>query len=288
MMFVCGQCWRNGQLSEADKNKKYCAAKARHMWVLGSVPGTRMPVDRRRLHTWLLFLSLRWAKDRRVVLVSSNERKKWTTVRSLPTKKPIPSQFEVRAEHFWPLLYLWWHQISRKRSPHVVAFSHFLDLHACDCRQEVSVHWELHVCPQSRREGPLDLHEGKQQWVPSRWDLFLFNHKSQILICHAPHSVPDMDQLYEQWLQSQKPGWGDEASSNLVRENGKQIHMPTDYAEEVVSSPAARRHSDYCPPQAGNLSSYNRLHSSISFTRLLIFKLTEFRFSAKNHTKAQL
>lgn len=30
MMFVCGQCWRNGQLSEADKNKKYCTAKARH------------------------------------------------------------------------------------------------------------------------------------------------------------------------------------------------------------------------------------------------------------------
>lgn len=44
-----------------------------------------------------------------------------------------------------------------------------------------------------------------------------------------------MDQLYEQWLQSQKPGWGEETSSNSVRENGKQIHMPTDYAEEVVS-----------------------------------------------------
>lgn len=45
-----------------------------------------------------------------------------------------------------------------------------------------------------------------------------------------------MDQLYEQWLQSQKPGWGDETPSNSVRENGKQIHMPTDYAEEVVRS----------------------------------------------------
>lgn len=30
MQFVCGQCWRNGQVSEADKNKKYCTAKARH------------------------------------------------------------------------------------------------------------------------------------------------------------------------------------------------------------------------------------------------------------------
>ncbi|XP_049601764.1 zinc finger CCCH domain-containing protein 7A [Syngnathus scovelli] len=67
MMFVCSQCWRNGQLSEADKNKKYCSAKARHTW----------------------------AKDKRVVLISSNERKKWTTVRALPTKKPIPAQFEI-------------------------------------------------------------------------------------------------------------------------------------------------------------------------------------------------
>lgn len=30
MMFVCGQCWRNGQHSVADKNRKYCTAKARH------------------------------------------------------------------------------------------------------------------------------------------------------------------------------------------------------------------------------------------------------------------
>lgn len=51
----------------------------------------------------------------------------------------------------------------------------------------------------------------------------------------SPRSVADMDQLYEQWLLSQRPGWGEESSSNSVRENGKQIHMPTDYAEEVVS-----------------------------------------------------
>lgn len=51
----------------------------------------------------------------------------------------------------------------------------------------------------------------------------------------SPCLVPDMDQLYEQWLQSQKSGWGEETSNNSVRENGKQIHMPTDYAEEVVS-----------------------------------------------------
>lgn len=30
MKFVCGQCWREGQVSEPDKNLKYCTAKARH------------------------------------------------------------------------------------------------------------------------------------------------------------------------------------------------------------------------------------------------------------------
>ncbi|XP_051569987.1 zinc finger CCCH domain-containing protein 7A-like isoform X2 [Myxocyprinus asiaticus] len=67
LQFVCAQCWRNGQVSEPDKNKKYCSAKAKHPW----------------------------SKERRVVLVSSVERKKWTTVRPLPTKKPIPAQFEI-------------------------------------------------------------------------------------------------------------------------------------------------------------------------------------------------
>ncbi|XP_010793439.1 zinc finger CCCH domain-containing protein 7A isoform X2 [Notothenia coriiceps] len=150
MMFVCGQCWRNGQLSEADKNKKYCSAKARHTW----------------------------AKDRRVVLVSSNERKKWTTVRPLPTKKPIPSQFEICM-----------HVTAGKKCQYIgnCTFAHSL--------------------------------EERDLWTYMK-----------------ENNIPDMDQLYEQWLQSQKPGWGDDTSSNSVRENGKQIHMPTDYAEEVAGN----------------------------------------------------
>lgn len=65
--FVCGQCWRNGQVIEADKNRKYCSAKARHTWT----------------------------KDRQVVLVMSNERKKWISIRPCPMKKPVPVQFEL-------------------------------------------------------------------------------------------------------------------------------------------------------------------------------------------------
>ncbi|XP_056393113.1 zinc finger CCCH domain-containing protein 7A [Hyla sarda] len=65
--FVCGQCWRNGQVIESDKNRKYCSAKARHTWT----------------------------KDRQVVLVMSNERKKWISIRPCPTKKPVPVQFEL-------------------------------------------------------------------------------------------------------------------------------------------------------------------------------------------------
>lgn len=33
MKFVCGQCWREGQVSEPDKNLRYCTAKARHRYV---------------------------------------------------------------------------------------------------------------------------------------------------------------------------------------------------------------------------------------------------------------
>ncbi|KAM3916687.1 zinc finger CCCH domain-containing protein 7A [Leptodactylus fuscus] len=65
--FACGQCWRNGQVIEADKNRKYCSAKARHTW----------------------------GKDRQVVLVMSNERKRWISIRPCPTKKPVPVQFEL-------------------------------------------------------------------------------------------------------------------------------------------------------------------------------------------------
>ncbi|TMS15020.1 Zinc finger CCCH domain-containing protein 7A [Larimichthys crocea] len=150
MMFVCGQCWRNGQLSEADKNKKYCTAKARHTW----------------------------AKDRRVVLVSSHERKKWTTVRPLPTKKPIPSQFEI--------------------CMHVTAGKKCQYIGNCTFAHSV---------------------EERDLWTYMK-----------------ENNIPDMDQLYEQWLQSQKLGWGEESSNNSVRENGKQIHMPTDYAEEVAGN----------------------------------------------------
>ncbi|CAI9616346.1 unnamed protein product, partial [Staurois parvus] len=71
--FVCGQCWRNGQIIEADKNRKYCSAKARHTW----------------------------AKDRQVVLAMSSERssgknaKKWISIRPCPLRKPLPVQFEL-------------------------------------------------------------------------------------------------------------------------------------------------------------------------------------------------
>ncbi|XP_029015241.1 zinc finger CCCH domain-containing protein 7A [Betta splendens] len=150
MMFVCGQCWRNGQLSEADRNKKYCTAKARHTW----------------------------AKDKRVVIVSSIERKKWTTVRPLPTKKPIPSQFEI-------------------------------------C---------MHV-----NAGKKCQYIGNCTFAHSTEERDLWTYMKE-------NNIPDMDQLYEQWVQSQKPGWGDDTSGNSIRENGKQIHMPTDYAEEVAGN----------------------------------------------------
>uniref|UniRef100_A0A4W3H489 Zinc finger CCCH-type containing 7B n=1 Tax=Callorhinchus milii TaxID=7868 RepID=A0A4W3H489_CALMI len=67
MKFVCGQCWRNGQVIEPDKTLKYCSAKARHGWT----------------------------KERRVLLVMSNERKKWVSIRPLPPCKSQPQQYDL-------------------------------------------------------------------------------------------------------------------------------------------------------------------------------------------------
>lgn len=48
--------------------------------------------------------------------------------------------------------------------------------------------------------------------------------------------VQDMEQFYELWLKSQKNEKSDDVASPSYKENGKQIHMPTDYAEVTVST----------------------------------------------------
>uniref|UniRef100_A0A3P8X2R6 Zinc finger CCCH-type containing 7B n=1 Tax=Cynoglossus semilaevis TaxID=244447 RepID=A0A3P8X2R6_CYNSE len=63
MKFVCGQCWREGQVNEPDKNLKYCTAKARHSWT----------------------------KDRRVLLVPPF----WVVVRPLPFSRTYPQQYDM-------------------------------------------------------------------------------------------------------------------------------------------------------------------------------------------------
>ncbi|KAI4799107.1 hypothetical protein KUCAC02_019228 [Chaenocephalus aceratus] len=65
MKFVCGQCWREGQVNEPDKNLKYCTAKSR------------------------------WTKERRVLLVKSFEKKKWVVVRPLPFSRTYPQQYDM-------------------------------------------------------------------------------------------------------------------------------------------------------------------------------------------------
>ncbi|XP_064902364.1 zinc finger CCCH domain-containing protein 7B isoform X6 [Columba livia] len=67
MKFVCGQCRRNGQLVEPDKDLKYCSAKARHCWT----------------------------KERRVLLVMSKAKKKWVSVRPLPSIRNFPQQYDL-------------------------------------------------------------------------------------------------------------------------------------------------------------------------------------------------
>ncbi|XP_008298166.1 zinc finger CCCH domain-containing protein 7B isoform X2 [Stegastes partitus] len=67
MKFVCGHCWRDGQISEPDKALKYCTAKARHAFT----------------------------KERRVLLAKSPERSKWVQVRPLPHAKNFPMYYDI-------------------------------------------------------------------------------------------------------------------------------------------------------------------------------------------------
>lgn len=73
-----------------------------------------------------------------------------------------------------------------------------------------------------------------------------------------------MEQFYELWLKSQKNEKSDDVASQSNKENGKQIHMPTDYAEVTVSPrgsfhlpvlsvpfPAAWLPAAHAPPSGG-------------------------------------
>ncbi|XP_043945351.1 zinc finger CCCH domain-containing protein 7A [Protopterus annectens] len=144
LKFVCGQCWKNGQTNEADKKKQYCIAKARHPWT----------------------------KDRRVVIVMSDERKKWTAVRPPPARKPLPLQFDL--------------------CNHVTSGN--------KCR---------------RNENCSFAHSAEEKEM---WTYMKEKH------------IHDMEQLYDLWLKSQKPGV-EETCGQASKEGEKSIHMPTDYAD---------------------------------------------------------
>ncbi|XP_027280579.1 zinc finger CCCH domain-containing protein 7A isoform X1 [Cricetulus griseus] len=48
------------------------------------------------------------------------------------------------------------------------------------------------------------------------------------------NKIHDIEQFYELWLKNQKSEKSDDVASHANKENGKQIHMPTDYAEITV------------------------------------------------------
>lgn len=103
MKFVCGQCWREGQVNEPDKNLKYCTAKARHRLV---PPLFGEPITYFLPRCPSIFGSslLSWTKERRVLLVKSFEKKKWVVVRPLPFSRTYPQQYDVSAWiFFFPL-----------------------------------------------------------------------------------------------------------------------------------------------------------------------------------------
>ncbi|XP_068108148.1 zinc finger CCCH domain-containing protein 7B isoform X2 [Hyperolius riggenbachi] len=66
MKIVCGQCLQNGRWIEADRDGKYCAAKARHSWT-----------------------------KEQTLIVMSKTKKNWVPVRPLPSVRMFPQQYEI-------------------------------------------------------------------------------------------------------------------------------------------------------------------------------------------------
>ncbi|XP_038618826.1 zinc finger CCCH domain-containing protein 7A [Tachyglossus aculeatus] len=146
MKLVCALCQKNGQYTEPDKNKRYCSAKASHPW----------------------------NKDRRMVIVWSNELKKWLIIRPLPMKKQVPLQFDL-----------------------------------CN-----------HVASGKKK----CLYDGNCSFAHSP-------EEREIWTYMKANGIQELEQSYENWLKGQKTEKGDEVAGQSNKENGKQIHMPTDYAE---------------------------------------------------------
>uniref|UniRef100_A0A7N5JAV6 Zinc finger CCCH-type containing 7B n=1 Tax=Ailuropoda melanoleuca TaxID=9646 RepID=A0A7N5JAV6_AILME len=150
MKFVCGQCWRNGQVVEPDKDLKYCSAKARHCWT----------------------------KERRVLLVMSKAKRKWVSVRPLPSIRNFPQQYDLCI-----------HAQSGRKCQYVgnCSFAH----------------------------------------SPEERDMWTFMKENKIL---------DMQQTYDMWLKKHNPGKPGEGTPISSREGEKQIQMPTDYADIMVTA----------------------------------------------------
>ncbi|KAK1344817.1 hypothetical protein QTO34_013519 [Cnephaeus nilssonii] len=172
--FVCAQCLRNGQVTEPDKNRKYCSAKARHSWT----------------------------KDRRAMRVMSVERKKWMNIRPLPTKKQMPLQFDVHTFAIKPKAF---------RVVMNAVDELFLNMPLCN-----------HIA------------SGKKCQYVGNCSFAHSPEEREVWTYMKENGIQDMEQFYELWLKSQKNEKSDDVASQSNKENGKQIHMPTDYAEVTV------------------------------------------------------
>lgn len=115
LKFVCAQCWRGGLTNEPDEALQYCSAKARHTWVIDAVRRLRFAHTTRLqttggplglrfarplltfalCYSCLLTVTLRWTRDRWLLLVRSSEKSRWVPVRPIPHSKNFPLHYDV-------------------------------------------------------------------------------------------------------------------------------------------------------------------------------------------------
>ncbi|KAG9338842.1 hypothetical protein JZ751_025281 [Albula glossodonta] len=214
MKFVCGQCWRDGQVNEPDKSLKYCTAKARHSWT----------------------------KERRVLLVKSFEKKKWVVVRPLPFSRTYPQQYDMCV-----------HVMKQKKCHYIgnCSFAHSLEerdvwTYMKNNSLGPGLHFPLHqsmrvhanqvcsrtcICQVKHLCVCICLYVKMNLCVCGCTCVYLC---VRVINPSVFPSVRDMQQMYDMWLALTNQNRRPDGSSLTPPPDEKQIAMPPDYAEPMA------------------------------------------------------
>ncbi|KAK2097574.1 Zinc finger CCCH domain-containing protein 7A, partial [Saguinus oedipus] len=161
-----------------------------------------------------------WTKDRRAMRVMSIERKKWMNIHSVVRCKD--SGFKACPKRPGQVIQPQFAHLKQTELPldALQTLSHLCNHIASGKKCQYVGNCSFAHSPEEREVWTYMKENGisSEEYISSK----------------SPKPLQDMEQFYELWLKSQKNEKSEDVASQSNKENGKQIHMPTDYAEVTV------------------------------------------------------